>query len=286
MEYTLLDTQFKYGLPSDVDSNGTISIYNIKDKKLNYHIFNKVKPNTIEYDFPIYDPTAPIGFSLFMSKLEKMQINKFVSKNDTAKTPDPDDQFALLNGNNKIDNPNNIPLPRKEHSYCHICHNTFKGYLEHLGTVEHLTTVKWHEKSYKLITDNFQRIRNLWNPQKELESIERIESHIEKLNLSNKSEKYLDIQIEIEEYEENKENINTNNIKITMNTEKPSSSKRKRKKSDYFKEIDLFKDVKKIKNSYNLRNKIIIKKDEINELVDKIGKTKNLLKEDLRLSKY
>lgn len=282
MEYTLIDTQFKYGLPTDADSKGTISIYNTKEKKLNFHIFNKLKGHATDYDVSIYDPSAPIGFSLFMSKYEKMQIKNYLAKSNSTKTIDQEDQITLLNGNNKIDNPLLLPLPRKEHCYCHICHGSFKEYLEHLESKEHITNVKWHEKSFKHITNNFEKIRNFWEDQKR--SIE-IESHIEKLNLSNKSKKKSDVQVNLDGFDdENKENINIDNIYLAI--EKDTLSKRKRKKSDYFKDIDLFKDVtsKKIKSTYNLRNKLLKSKEEINELVDRIGKTKNLLKDDLRLS--
>lgn len=168
LENWSLDAHFKYGLSKDIDRNGTISIVNLRDKKLKFHVFNKLK-NSLEnsrlnYDIPFYDNSAPVGFSLFMSQEEKNMIQAYIQKNGWTKVNKDEEvsQHTLVNANNTIPNPGNIPLPRKEHNFCHMCLLRYDDYFKHINSSEHTLNKQKNSGFYDRMIKTFDRVRGFW----------------------------------------------------------------------------------------------------------------------------
>ena len=86
-----IDYHYKLGLPSNTDPNSVISLIqsNNFEKKMNYHIFQKMKTNkndlnmnkkceniinfSIKYDFPKFVKESKDGYSLFLTNAEKVR---------------------------------------------------------------------------------------------------------------------------------------------------------------------------------------------------------------------
>jgi hypothetical protein len=172
LESWSIDVHFKYGLAKDIDRNGTISIVNLRDKKLKFHVFNKAKNSaansSLKYDIPVYDNSAPAGFSLFMSQEEKYMIEAYIQKNGWAKVNKEEEvsQYTLINANNTIPNPENIPLPRKEHNFCHLCLFRYDDYFKHIESNGHMTNRQKNSGFFDRLSNTFERVRGFWETKK------------------------------------------------------------------------------------------------------------------------
>lgn len=150
-----------HGLPSKVNKESLIAVFSSYDYQRKTHFCEFplvkrefVKDNISIYDIPLFIPTIPLGFSQFCTLEEKKKIEHYFIK----KAKCVNEQF--LSYENTI---NKLPEPKKEHSYCQLCHLNYDNYKKHIESMIHKENLIKTNNLFSNIVATFQRIRQFWS---------------------------------------------------------------------------------------------------------------------------
>lgn len=150
-----------HGLPSKVNKESLIAVFSSYDyqRKTHFCEFPLVKGEFIKdnisiYDIPLFIPIIPIGFSQFCTLEEKKKIKHYFIQ----KAKCVNEQF--FSHENSI---NNIPEPKKDHSYCQLCHLNYDNYKKHIESMTHKENLIKTNNLFSKIIITLQRIRQFWS---------------------------------------------------------------------------------------------------------------------------